>query len=210
MLITMQSFGQNKLQWVAKLGFNSAFAMSKSPDISPNRLSSKNALQIGIGAKKNIKNNFLLEADLLFDGKGNGHKNSKPGFGKYVTTSLCYLQTNLGMGYKLNVDKNNALIFSTGLYAAMGVYGREKGFFYGDFPPYSTKINERVYFTTSEDKRNYTRVKPFDFGLNLGTAYNYKKYILYLNYSSSFTNREIWSEIYNRVFTVGIGYTLKI
>lgn len=168
------------------------------------------------GAFINIRlhKNFILQPEILISEKGT-HKIEGGGYSGIYTNSnirLTYLEVPANILYSIYTHKNLKVFAGAGLYAAMGLWGREKGS-YKNFDstgmPVTQFINNKVDFTNSEAyKQNTINIKSFDAGYNIITGVEIKNAELKASYSYGF-NKVYMNEYRNLVFSFSLSYFLS-
>jgi len=131
-----------------------------------------------------------FETGLLLTGHGSKAETKFNILGEdgYVKSTFnpLYLEVPLNVILKFHLDRGAGLFFNLGPYFAIGVGGKSKVDYYDGF---TTSHTERKIefanddpFTSQQDDANYNKLKRFDYGLNLGGGFNFKKLILKANY----------------------------
>lgn len=194
-----------------KAGYNEASADHKKTNYQ--RFKSISAFQFGLFGEMKLKKSLFLKSHLLYNQKGNFVQSLIPDNASDITYRLNYLETDLLFGYKIPV-KDISIQIGAGPYLGLGLSGTEKGG-YRNFMGEPVDIDRKVHFSSNKAPTyNTTYFKPFDFGFDFNASINYKKYMLYINYSQGVTYRSNDSEVggvdtKNQVFSIGLGYYLK-
>lgn len=129
-----------------------------------------------------------LEAGLLLDGRGSKAETYFNGGNDYVKSKFNPLYLEVPLNVVLNVPLQNktGLFFNAGPYIAIGVGGKSKtDTKLGALTSSSEskiKFSNDNPFTSQQDDAAYDKLKRFDFGVNLGGGFDFKKLILKANY----------------------------
>lgn len=211
LLLVLSFYTKGQLRLGVKAGYNNAWAdYPNQPNIVKRSIS---AVQFGVVGELTVKK-LLLKSHILFNQKGNYHDNSRIIIddNQWITYRLNYLETNILAGYKFKFSKHMGLSIAAGPYIGLGLSGREKGSGLNLLGSYY--IDRKLEFSNVKILNNKdVNFKPFDFGVDLNTSINYKKYFLYLNFSKGLVDRTSstsseWKSR-NNVFSAGVGYFFK-
>lgn len=186
----------------AKAGLN---ASSAGGDYSDAR--SRLGYNLGIIADYNFSTNIFFRTGLDFTSKGAKYEDNY-GYPPKRHYRLNYFQLPVSIGYRLTVADNINLIANAGGYLAYGVYAREKyavGTGWCGTPP----ITEFVIYTNKGF--DSSGMYPFDCGVLGGVGFEYKQYMLLVNYELGLFNTmksqdggdPVWK---NRNWTFSLGY----
>ncbi|MDE3235315.1 MAG: PorT family protein [Bacteroidota bacterium] len=204
--ISVKSFGQGKLGIEA--GFNSAqFSTSNNSNVSFSAVSSFN---IGLLDQERINKTFFWQTGLFFSGKGTKQDRAEfVQYGRTSTMKLDYLQIPLNLGFDFNLHKGLKGMLGTGLYAAYGIHGTEKGYDVGISG--TQNVDNTVKFSNTESgSSSETHIKPFDAGYNVLAGLEWKSFELTANYSMGLANIDPGPTVYkNKVTSIGITYFFK-
>ena len=162
--ITSTNSGQtekNNLLTTFNVGFMSRFGLSKTVD---------------------------LESGLLLDGRGSKAETYFNGGNDYVKSRFnpLYLEVPLNVVLNIPLPGKTGLFFNAGPYMAVGVGGKSKtdskilGITSSSENP--IKFSNDDPFTSQQDDAAYDKLKRFDFGINLGGGFDFKKLIVKANY----------------------------
>ena len=211
-------------QFGIKAGYNNSTGIYNQSNFA----SSKNisGIQFGVFGEKAVNSSWALHSNLVFMQKGNyaDYTDEKFPMDHYDhrTYRLNYLELDIALLYKITMGKNSTVKFGIGPYAAVGLSGKETGFFYwfgnrGD-------INRPVKFSNEKaGEFNQTYFNPFEWGVNFKSSFNYKKYVLYINYGRGISPRVLSkyagntsgndfgkyeTGTKNQVLSIGVGYIL--
>lgn len=152
----------------------------------------------GLMARLKLPGIVGIETGLLLTGRGSKTESSfpltNPDAVTHVTSKFnpLYLEVPLNLILKFPLGLGTGLYFNAGPYIAMGVGGKSKVETSGGIAG-STKSEEKIEFTNSDpftSQQNdaaYNRLKRYDYGVNIGGGFNFKKLILKANYGIGFT-----------------------
>lgn len=97
-----------------------------------------------------------------------------------------YLQVPLNLVIKVPLDKHSNIFFHAGPYAAIGIAGRStvqsNALGLNSSSQSDIKFSNDNPFTSKQDDAAYDKLKRFDFGLNFGAGFDFKKLMLKANY----------------------------
>jgi hypothetical protein len=134
-----------------------------------------------------------LEAGLLLTGKGSKAETYFNGGTDYVKSKFNPLYVELPVNVIVNVplQGKTGLFFNAGPYIAVGVGGKSKlETKVGNLTSTSEqdiKFNNDDPFTSYQENAAYDKLKRFDYGLNLGGGFDFRKVIVKANYGFGLT-----------------------
>ena len=184
MLYACVSFAQVKFGLTAGLnGSNTTAAYEGGGSKTTNYM--KAGFQAGAVMDFGITDNLSLLPELLFSQRGSKGKNS--------SLTLNYLQLPLNIAYKFNVGNGKLFVFG-GMYFSYALSGKGKSGVGNSFD---------IDFGSAENK-----YKPFDFGINAGTGYQYQKLFSKLQFNPGFGDLSNADNISfkNTNFAISLGY----
>jgi hypothetical protein len=150
-----------------------------------NMLTSFNA---GIMARSNATEQIALEAGLLLDGRGSKAESGSGDAYYKVTFNPLYLEVPVNLIIRLPLQNNKTNLFiNAGPYVAMGIAGKSK--IDGQLAGAEIHSSRDIDFTSvdpTEDDQAYSKLKRFDYGVNLGAGFDFGKIILKANYGLGF------------------------
>ncbi|MDR0334192.1 MAG: PorT family protein [Dysgonamonadaceae bacterium] len=170
-------------------GLNFSDNLHKHADGVASSNNTKTGFRAGIVADYSINDRFSIIPELLFSQLGSKGQNS------YLR--LNYLQLPVNIAYKFNVGSNSKLFAFAGPYIGYGLSAklRTEG---GDYLD--------VKFGSKKDDYN-----PFDFGVNVGTGFQYKKVFIKCQFNPGLYNlsNEDNLSFKNINLAVSVGYYFK-
>ena len=153
----------------------------------------------GVAAEGQVNRHWSLDASLLYDGNGAhavyGFSNLDAGQTTTLNIRMSYLRLPLEAIYQFNPGHTVRFLAGAGVYAAIGVQGREKGTMIssqGPSAPITTSIDNRIAFINkapAEDAPFYpTAVKPLDAGYIVMAGVQWSHFRLSPGFSQGFVN----------------------
>ena len=100
-----------------------------------------------------------------------------------VTFNPLYLELPLNLVVRLPLSTSANIFINGGAYIAAGIAGKSK--FEGQLAGISGSHTENIKFTSADpnsDDQAYSKLKRFDYGLNVGAGLDLKKVLLKVNY----------------------------
>lgn len=168
----------------------------------------KPGFQLGVTSKFIITEKLSLESGLLFSTKG--FKDKFPAF-PVTTFNVNYLELPIHAVYKIHLGKTNLLI-QAGPYIAYALSGKgrtDSNNSSSDDPLIPSPVEKEWELKIGNDKQDF--IKPLDWGLNIGTAVEFKHLTMGLQYGISLadisTNGYNKNVTRNSVFSILLGYT---
>lgn len=156
---------------------------------------------VGAKVNENFTDKVFGEASLLFQHQGYTHQRrgtvlSASASGKKYDVDLYYINLPMNVGYKFAVANSFSIAPKAGILFGFGVAGNDDE---SDLNP----------FSDLEDESNgvYDDYKRFDFGINAGANFNYKKVQLGLQYTWGLPDFiESVNSSKNHVFSANLAY----
>lgn len=190
--------------------------------------SSINTFQAGIKAEIDLFKSVYLQASLICFGNGSDYLVAPGPDVPYSRTTIrvYYLRLPVNIIYKIKLAKQVNVFAGSGLYAATGLWGNEKGYYHDGFINGSTfhPVNNKVVFrnTTDFPPPDYTShtiaIKPFDFGYNILAGIGWKSFQLTANFTNGLSgvfansnnvNSGV-SGLKNQAFTIALAYLVSL
>lgn len=143
---------------------------------------------VGFMSRLGLSKVVDLETGLLLDGRGAKAETYFNAGNDYVKSKFnpLYLEVPLNVVLSVPMQNKTGLFFNAGPYIAVGVGGKSKtDTKIGALTSSSEskiKFSNDDPFTSQQDDAAYDKLKRFDFGLNFGTGFDFKKLILKANY----------------------------
>ena len=138
----------------------------------------------GILGRINIAEPLAFETGLLLEGKGAKLKNTSSGNNYYTAKfNPMYLEVPANLVLRLPIQDKSNIFINAGPYIAMGIAGKSK--IDGKIAGVEFHSSENIKFTSTdpnEDDQAYSKLKRFDYGLNLGAGIDVGKILLKVNY----------------------------
>lgn len=137
----------------------------------------------GILARSNSSGILAVESGLLLDGRGSKVERGSGNTNYKVTFNPMYLELPLNLVVRVPVGSNANIFINGGPYVAMGIGGKSK--FEGELGGISGSHTENIKFTSTDptaDDQAYSKLKRFDYGLNVGAGVALNRILLKLNY----------------------------
>ncbi len=172
----------------------------------------------GIMARSNNAEPIALEAGLLVEGKGAKSSGGSGNTNYDATFNPLYLQlpVNLVIRVPLQTNTSNIFVFG-GPYVAMGIAGKSK--VKGQILGANIDNTKDIQFTNVDPTDNdqaYSKLKRFDYGVNVGAGIDLGKILLKANYgmglakiSSMQTNNGENAKNKYRVVSISLGIPLS-
>lgn len=209
-------FAQAKSQVYVQGGLNLAnISNSKSGSVDKNNmLPSFNA---GILARTNSSDAIAVESGLLLTGRGSKVEGGSSSINYKVTFNPLYLELPVNVIVRFPVSSTANIFLNGGPYVAMGVGGKSK--FEGQLGNISGSHTEKIKFTNedpTDDDQAYSKLKRFDYGLNVGGGIDLNKILLKVNYgyglakiNSTQTNNSENDQNKYRTLSISVGIPLS-
>lgn len=218
-LISVAGFSQIT-GWNAKVGMNIS-------NLTTDGIDAKVGFRVGVGTEYAFNEMFSLQPSLFFSTKGGKVGSGElGGISAKVTMNEMYLELPVLGAARFNVANNTNLVISAGPYLAYGVGGKTKMKVksggeevtakfntFGDVDKITVKaggnsqdisISELENLTGSEiDAKGLNR---FDFGLGVGIALEYNKFIFGLDGQFGLIDISDTETAKNINFSIGVGY----
>ncbi len=176
---------------------------------------------VGVMGSLGLSKTVDIETGLLFTGKG-AKSESNFGNGDFIRTSFNPLYVELPVNLLLRfplVDKNSNLFVHAGPYVAIGVAGKSK--YDSKIGLLTTNSQSNIEFnnddptTSQQEDASFSKIKRFDYGLNLGGGIALKSLILKANYglglakiNSTETNNSADQKNKYRTISLSVGIPL--
>ena len=201
-----------------KLGISAGYDMAQFAGSGTNsdfyNMSAIDGFHVGLIGEQSLKKNFFLSEELQFAHKGGiVNRTQMSTSGKSYTMTLNYIQLPILAKYKYALSKTSKLIIGAGLYAAVGLSGKQNGTetakdVYGT--PVVSDFNDKVDFTFNSTNPNDNVIKPLDWGYVFNLGIEWKKFQFTLNYMNSFGNIHPNSnaKFTNETYGVAVAYLL--
>ena len=143
---------------------------------------------VGVMGRFGLSETLDLETGLLFTGRGSKAETYWNGGADYVKAKFnpYYIEIPLNLVLNVPMENSTSLFFNAGPYVAMGVAGKSK--LETSIGPIETKSERDIEFTnddpatTEEEDASYSRLRRFDYGVNIGAGFDLKSVILKANY----------------------------
>ena len=172
----------------------------------------------GIMARSNNAEPIALEAGLLVEGKGAKSSGGSGNTNYDATFNPLYLQLPVNLVIRVPLQTNNSNIFVFGgPYIAMGIAGKSK--VKGQILGANIDNTKDIQFTNVDPNDNdqaYSKLKRFDYGVNVGAGIDLGKILLKANYgmglskiSSMQTNNGENAKNKYRVVSISLGIPLS-
>lgn len=145
-----------------------------------NLLSTFNA---GIMARTNPDELIALETGLILEGRGS--KTESGSGSTYYTAKFnpLYLEVPANFILRLPLESKSNIFINAGPYIAMGISGEST--VNGQIAGVSFQSTKDIEFTSTDPSANdqaYSKLKRFDYGLNIGAGLDLRKILLKVNY----------------------------
>lgn len=138
----------------------------------------------GILGRINIASPLAFETGLLIDGRGAKSKNTSSGNNYYTAKfNPLYLEVPANLVLRLPLQNNSNIFINGGPYIAMGIAGKSK--IDGKVAGVDFHSSKNIKFTSTdpnEDDQAYSKLKRFDYGVNVGAGIDVGKILLKVNY----------------------------
>ncbi|HEY5371555.1 MAG TPA: porin family protein [Hanamia sp.] len=175
-------FASAKSQVYIQGGLNLA-NISNSNSGSVNKNNMLTTFNAGLLARTNSSGALAFESGLLLDGRGAKVEGSS-GIANYkVTFNPLYLELPVNVVVRLPLTSTTNIFINGGPYVAMGIAGKSK--FDGQLGSISGSQTQNIKFTNADPNDNdqaYSKLKRFDYGLNIGAGVDLKAVLLKVNY----------------------------
>lgn len=196
-------------------GFNFAnISNTKSGSVDKNNMLT--TFNAGFLVRSNPAGMLAFETGLLLDGRGAKVEGSSAGANYKVTFNPLYLELPVNAIVRLPMGSGPNIFINAGPYIAMGIAGKSK--FEGQLGGVSGSHTEDIKFTNADptdDDQAYSRLKRYDYGLNLGAGVDLKKILIKVNYgyglskiNSTQTNNDENDKNKYRTLSLSVGVPL--
>lgn len=161
----------------------------------------KSGFNLGVTTDFSISEKFALESGLLFSTKGYQAES----FGIKRIINLNYLGIPIHAAYKINLGGTKLAIYA-GPYVGYAISGK-------------MRTNKAVLGENGNSKEEKIKIgtdklkdelRPFDWGLNIGTAIEVKHFTIGIQYGFGLANISVYrdndAKVANRVFSILVGY----
>jgi hypothetical protein len=172
----------------------------------------------GFMARSNLAQPLALEAGLLIDGRGAKSESGSGNNFYKATFNPVYLELPVNLIVRLPLESKSNLFFNAGPYIAMGIAGKSK--VNGMLAGVSIQSTEDIKFTSADPTENdqaYSKLKRFDYGINIGAGFDLRKVIIKVNYgyglskiNSTQTNNSENDKNKYRIVSVSLGIPLGL
>jgi Outer membrane protein beta-barrel domain len=153
----------------------------------------------GVTAEAPVNRHWLLDASLSYDGSGShavyGSYNFDGGQTSTLNIRLSYLQLPMEVIYQFNPGHAVRFLVGGGVYAAVGVRGKEKGTtisLEGPGPLETSPIDNNITFTNKASTENApfypSAVKPLDAGYTVMAGIQWSHFRVSPGFSQGFVN----------------------
>ena len=171
----------------------------------------------GLLVRSNSSGVIAVESGLLLDGRGAKVEGSSGSANYKVTFNPLYLEIPVNLILRVPLTTSTNIFINGGPYVAMGIAGKSK--FEGQLGNISGSQTENIKFTSTDptaDDQAYSKLKRFDYGLNIGAGVDLNKFLLKVNYgyglakiNSMQTNNDENDKDKYRTFSISIGIPLN-
>lgn len=178
---------------------------------------------VGIMNRFGLSKVVDLEAGLLLTGKGSKAETYFNGGSDYVKSKFnpLYVELPVNAVFRVPLEPtaSSSLFFNAGPYIAVGVGGKAKTDV--KVGPLTSNASKSIEFsnddpfTSEQDDAAYDKLKRFDYGLNIGGGFEFKKVILKINYglglakiNSTESNNNADDKNKYRTFSISAGIKL--
>ncbi|MEO9147099.1 MAG: porin family protein [Ginsengibacter sp.] len=137
----------------------------------------------GILARSNSSGILAVESGLLLDGRGAKVEGGSGNTNYKVTFNPLYLELPVNLVVRVPIGSDANLFINGGPYIAMGIAGKSKS--EGQLGGISGSQTQNIKFTSADpnaDDQAYSKLKRYDYGLNIGAGVDLKKILLKVNY----------------------------
>ncbi|MGN6194597.1 MAG: porin family protein [Ginsengibacter sp.] len=172
----------------------------------------------GIMGRSNASEAIALEAGLLLDGRGAKTESGSGNTYYKATFNPLYLEVPVNLIVRLPLANSKSNIFvNAGPYIAMGIAGKSK--VDGQLAGAEFHSEKSIQFTSADPTENdqaYSKLKRFDYGVNLGAGFDLGKILLKANYglglakiNSTETNNSANDKDKYRTVSISVGIPLS-
>lgn len=137
----------------------------------------------GILGRSNSSGVLAVESGLLIDGRGAKVEGGSGSANYKVTFNPLYLELPVNLVIRVPMGNAGNFFINGGPYLAMGIAGKSK--FEGQLGNISGSKTTDIKFTSTDptaDDQAYSKLKRFDYGLNIGAGVDLNKILLKVNY----------------------------
>ncbi len=174
----------------------------------------------GILSRFGLSKVIDLESGLLVNGQGSKAETYYTN-NDYVKTTFnpLYLELPLNLLLKFPLPGKMDLFVYGGPYAAIGIGGKSSSEYQiagvNSSSQNDIKYSNQNPFTSEQDNASYDKLKRFDFGLNFGAGFDFRKLILKANYglgltkiNSTQSNNGVDDKNKYRTVSISIGFPI--
>ncbi|MEO9070688.1 MAG: porin family protein [Ginsengibacter sp.] len=214
--ITIFLFANAKSQVYIQGGLSLA-NISNSNSGSVNQNNTLGTFNGGILARSNSSGALAFESGILLDGRGAKVEGSSGSANYKVTFNPLYLELPVNVIFRLPLSSTANIFINGGPYVAFGIAGKSK--FEGQLGSISGSQTENIQFTDADPNDNdqvYSKLKRFDYGLNIGAGLDLKAVLLKVNYGyglakidSKQTNNDQNDKDKYRTISISLGIPLS-
>jgi len=211
MFLFTSSFAKKGEGWIGlKGGLNIASAATDYTNVNPQSFTGYNGGLVlgGLMGQSNV----VFEMSFLYSTKGYNAELTENGIPVSLKTQLNYIEWPVNFGYRIKLVDNFYLSPVVGFYSAYALSGKETG----------EAMANGIKVSVSDDIKFGNEIGEYfgwDFGLNCGLNVEYKGLQVSARYIPGIgtigSNQVIsgnvsgYQKIYNRVFSVSVGYLIR-
>lgn len=195
--------------------------ITKTNDGQTEKNNTLSTFNVGIANRFGLSKVVDLELALLLAGKGSKAETYFNGGTDYVKSRFnpLYIEMPLNLVIKLPVSTSVGAFVHAGPYVAVGVGGKSETESKVGVLTSSSSSNIQFSnddpFTSSQEDAAYNKLKRFDYGLNVGGGFDFKKVMIKLNYGLGLTkinstegNNSANDKNKYRTFSISLGFKL--
>ena len=137
----------------------------------------------GFMGRSNSSEAIALETGLLLDGRGSKAEEGSGNNYYKATFNPLYLEVPVNLILRLPLESKSNIFINAGPYIAMGIAGKSK--LEGQLGGTTINSTEDIQYTSTDPNANdqaYSKLKRFDYGINVGAGLDLKKILLKVNY----------------------------
>lgn len=142
------------------------------------------SFNVGVLGRSNSTGLIALETGLLLDGRGSKTEGGSGAASYKATFNPLYLELPVNLIIRIPLLSSNSNIFiNGGPYVAMGIAGKSK--VDGQLGGAAIHSSRDIKFTSTDptaDDQAYSKLKRFDYGVNIGAGVDLGKVLLKANY----------------------------
>lgn len=172
----------------------------------------------GFMGRSNSSENIALEAGILLDGRGSKAESGSGNNYYKATFNPLYLEVPVNLILRLPLESKSNIFINAGPYIAMGIAGKSK--LDGQLAGAPIHSTQDIQFTSTDPNANdqaYSKLKRFDYGINVGAGLDLKKILLKVNYgyglakiNSTQTNNSTNDKDKYRTVSISVGIPLSL